>query len=178
VALSSAGLVPAQPARGQVAPPVGHPQLSKAKECCSIVPALTEVSIEVLELLDSQRSRTGYKFRIRLHESVNVDGATVIPAGVGGEGEIVHAGKAGFGGKAGELLLAARFLEFEGKRIPLRSFKLGVVTGGSPSFGSKLAKGIFTGGAAAAMSPGYPVQITPGTLGIAKLSLAFDHCMS
>ena len=45
----------------------------------------------------------------------------VIPAGTAGVGEIVHADRSRGGGKPGELLLAARYLELDGAQIPLRA---------------------------------------------------------
>ena len=39
-------------------------------------------------------------------------------------GEVVHAKKGGGSGAAGELVLAARYLDFEGSRVRLRSMRL------------------------------------------------------
>ena len=46
-----------------------------------------------------------------------------MPAGITGEGQVVHAKKAGMAGSAGELVLAARYLDYAGRRIELRSFR-------------------------------------------------------
>ena len=67
-----------------------------------MLPALTNVRIRVLADL-------GY----------------VVPAGTRGRGWVIHADKARFGGKAGELLLGARYLKLGDVEIPLRSMKLG-----------------------------------------------------
>jgi hypothetical protein len=40
-----------------------------------------------------------------------------------GEGEVIHAARARAAGKAGELILAARFIDYQGQRIALRSFR-------------------------------------------------------
>ena len=56
---------------------------------------------------------------------VAVDGEVVIPAGAACVGEVVHAAKAGFGGKAGELILASRFVRLGDREIKLRSFSAG-----------------------------------------------------
>jgi hypothetical protein len=37
----------------------------------------------------------------------------------------VHAARAGFAGRAGELILAARYLDHSGTRVPLRSLRFG-----------------------------------------------------
>ena len=53
----------------------------------------------------------------------------MVPAGTPGVGEVVHAERARFGGKAGELILAARYLDFQGTRIPLRTLRFGAQQG-------------------------------------------------
>lgn len=53
-----------------------------------------------------------------------VDGQQLIPAGVTGMGEVVHAKKTGVG-VGGELVLAARYLDFNGQQIKLRSMQVG-----------------------------------------------------
>jgi len=53
---------------------------------------------------------------------VTVDGHVVIPAGTSAEGEIVHAEKAGWIGKAGELIATARRASVGDREVPLRSF--------------------------------------------------------
>ncbi len=62
-------------------------------------------------------------FPIKLAQPVIVDGVEVLPAGITGEGQVVHAKKGGFAGSAGELILAARYLMHGDRRINLRSFK-------------------------------------------------------
>lgn len=47
-----------------------------------------------------------------------------MPAGVAGMGEVVHAKGSGGSGAAGELVLAARYLEWRGQRLRLRSLRL------------------------------------------------------
>jgi len=88
------------------------------------VPALTPLTLEILADLGSKTSKSGDQFPIRLHEPVVVDGVTVIPVGTPGMGEVVHAKKGGSSGAAGELVLAARYLDYEGARIRLRSMRM------------------------------------------------------
>jgi hypothetical protein len=101
---------PALPASGAAA---------AAKPCCTI-PAETGVEVEITELLTSLHSRTGQLFAIRLVEPIVVDGRILVPAGVTGVGEVVHAARGGtISGSAGELIVAARYLDFAGLHIPL-----------------------------------------------------------
>lgn len=89
------------------------------------LPANTPVAIEITEAISSKTSKRGQRFELRLHAPLLLDGVVVVPAGVPGVGEVIHADSARGGGKAGELLLAARYLEYAGVRIPLRGFRVG-----------------------------------------------------
>lgn len=95
------------------------------------LPAFTPVDIEILTLLNSKTSKMGEFFDIRLAEPMMLDGKIVVPAGALGKGEVIHAAKARAGGKAGELILTARYIEDKGQKILLRSFKFGPTTGTS-----------------------------------------------
>lgn len=90
------------------------------------IPALTPVTIEIMADLGSATSTSLGRFPIRLARPIVVGGREVVPAGATGEGEIVHAKKAGGVGMAGELVVAARWLDVGGKRLALRSMRLGV----------------------------------------------------
>jgi len=89
-------------------------------------PVRLVVELTVLDELNSKISAPGERFRIQLAEPIVVDDQTIVPAGLLGEGEVIHAAKARAGGKAGELVLAARFLDCRpGQRITLGYFRLG-----------------------------------------------------
>jgi hypothetical protein len=87
------------------------------------LPAATPIVIAVDAELGSKISTSGQMFPIRLAQPVVIDGTEVLPAGITGEGQVVHAKKAGLAGAAGELVLAARYLDYNGRRIELRSFR-------------------------------------------------------
>ncbi len=89
------------------------------------VPAMTPVFIKVDQELSSKKSKPGERFPILIAEDVRVDGRVVIPAGSAGEGEVIHAAKSSVGGKAGELILAARYVKVGEVDVPLRSMQLG-----------------------------------------------------
>jgi hypothetical protein len=88
-----------------------------------LLPKGYQIVIAVEKEVGSKISGTGEAFPIRLAQAVVIDGVEVLPAGITGEGQVVHAKKAGMAGSAGELVLAARYLDFAGRRIDLRSFK-------------------------------------------------------
>lgn len=87
------------------------------------VPAGTYVDFEILDPINSKLSKPEDRFRIRTIVPVALNGAVVIPAGALGEGEVIHAARARAAGKAGELIMAARYIEHQGQRIALRSFR-------------------------------------------------------
>lgn len=107
------------------------------------LPKLTPVYISVDAALGSKTSATGETFPITVTEPVIVDGVEVIPVGTKGEGEVIHAKKAGGSGSGGELILTANYIELSGQRIPLRSMELGVT--GKDQTDLAMATGIFAG---------------------------------
>jgi len=129
---SAFGQVEGVPAEGGQAavPPIGTTQVSEPARGTvipargTVIPALTPVRIEVLAALGSKTSKSLDSFPIRLVEPIIIDGKEVVPAGTTGMGEVVHAKKSGGMGAAGELVLAARFLEVGVAKLPLRSMKL------------------------------------------------------
>lgn len=101
------------------------PQAGQAVAGVVRLPALTPVEFEFAGALSSKTSKIDDMFPIRLTAPILIDGAIAVPAGATGQGQIVHAAKAGGGGKAGELIVTVRYLEHRGVRIPLRRFRMG-----------------------------------------------------
>jgi hypothetical protein len=89
------------------------------------LPALTPVYLRLDEGVSSNQNKPGDRFRILVAEDVRVGDVVVIPLGSVGEGEVVHAARSSAGGKAGELILAARFVRVDGREVRLRSLALG-----------------------------------------------------
>ena len=134
------------------------------------VPALTPVAVRLEEPISSNKNKPGDRFRITVAEDVRVGDALVIPAGSVGEGEVVHAAKSGAGGKAGELILAARFVRVGDIDIRLRSFALGVA--GKDHTNDAMAAGFLIGPFAMFVKGGV-VTVPAETLGVAKTALEF-----
>jgi len=93
-------------------------------DCC-VIKAMTPVRLAITNPINSNQARPGERFALSLREPILLDGGRSIPAGTTGGGEVVHASRTGLAGRPGELLLAARFLDVEGVRIPLRSMRVG-----------------------------------------------------
>jgi hypothetical protein len=113
------------PAQAQDAPAAAPaPPSASATGCCTIAPR-TPIELEILDTVNSRDNHNGDSFGFRLAAPLSVDGRVVIPAGTRGVGEVVHAARARAMGKAGELILAARYLDLNGTHIPLRTLRFG-----------------------------------------------------
>jgi hypothetical protein len=119
--------------------------------------------------LNSKISKMGDFFDIRLAEPIILDGKIVVPAGAVGKGEVIHAAKARAAGKAGELILAARYIEDRGQKIQLRSFKFGETTGTSNRDGALIA-GVVIAAPIILLISGGNVDVPAGTRAQAKTS--------
>jgi hypothetical protein len=85
--------------------------------------AKTPVLLEFSNEVSSKTAVIGAPVQFLLAEDLLLNEKVVIPKGTMALGEIIHAQKSGFGGKAGELILAARYLLFNDQRIKLRSLR-------------------------------------------------------
>jgi hypothetical protein len=141
------------------------------------IPALTPVTLRIDAELGSKLSRTGQTFPIVLEKPIMIDGAELVKAGAEGAGEVVWARKAGMSGSAGELVLAARWLDIGGRRLKLRSLHLAPV--GADSIGRVSAFAIATAPSPLPVSMiGYFVRgrqavVPRGALAEAKVAEAF-----
>jgi hypothetical protein len=94
-------------------------------DVCRAIAADTPIEIEVVDQIDSSKARIGDHFAIRVAAALIVDGKTLIPAGTPGVGEIIHAQRKNhMTGRPGELLIAARYLDLAGTRLPLHGFRI------------------------------------------------------
>ena len=93
-----------------------------------VLPAQTEIHLRLLEPVASNTHQHGDRFKLEVAEPVVVNGNVAIPAGATAVGEVVHAAKAGFGGKGGELILASRFVRVGDQEVTLRSFSVATGT--------------------------------------------------
>ncbi|ALN81768.1 hypothetical protein [Lysobacter antibioticus] len=127
-AAAPAAMPVSEPAPASISEPAPAPALPLAAVGVAgarRIAAGTDVLLETLQPLSSATLKRGDKFGLRLAQALSVDGAPVLPAGTTGVGEVIHAERSRSGGKPGELLLAARYLEADGRQIPLRSFRVG-----------------------------------------------------
>ncbi len=90
----------------------------------AVIPAGTILVIQLDAPVTSRSATRGDMFPISLAEPVRLNDAEVIPAGISGEGQVVHSAGTGFGGRAGELIVAARYLTWGDRRIALRGMRI------------------------------------------------------
>jgi hypothetical protein len=107
------------------------------------VPAGTVVDIAIDEALSGSASHEGQTFRLHLAQPIVIDGLTVVPAGTEGAGEVIEAKGPGLAGRPGVLIIAARYLEFSGARIPLGHLRYGQT--GHDNTGASMAVQIAVG---------------------------------
>lgn len=139
------------------------------------VPAGTYVDFEILDPLNSKLSKPGDRFRIRTTVPVIHAGAAVIPAGALGEGEVIHAARARAAGKAGELILAARFVEHQGQKVALRSFRF--AQAGQSRIDTAMAVG-FVVAPVVLLIAGREIDVPVGVRGQARLSADLPFALS
>jgi len=125
-ALGAPALAAAQDGAAAATTTTPPPAVSAAPSPSAIrIPEGTIVELETVDTLSSKVNKRGDKFAIRLIGPLVIDGVEVIPAGTLGVGEVTTVAPAGFGGKAGEMMVLARYLTVDGVQVPLRGFKLG-----------------------------------------------------
>ena len=138
------------------------------------LPAGTIVELELTEPVASSRNQRGDKFGMRVVEAISVNGRLVIPAGSPATGQVVHAAASSGGGKAGELLLAARTVDAQGKQLSLRGMRLGGAgqarTDAAIGMSAALAVAVPVLAPLALFVKGREIEIPAGTRAHAKLA--------
>lgn len=89
-----------------------------------VIPARTSVTLRVLEAITTRSAKPGDLFKIELVNDILNGASVAIPAGTQGVAEVVHSSPKGFGGRAGELIVAARYLDLGQHRLRLRATRL------------------------------------------------------
>lgn len=180
--LAVGALILAHPAKAQdtTSQPAEASSAATANEAPApppVIPTLTPVKLEILATINSSINKIGEHFPIRLTAPIALPDGGEVPAGTMGQGDVVHAAKSRFGGKPGELILAVRWLDWNGTHIPLRSLRYLPPTTGKNNQGTaealNLAGSVAPGASIIALFiTGGEVIIPEGTLAEAKTSAA------
>ena len=94
---------------------------ASAPAAAGLLPANAVVELEMVDAVSSQTSKRGDWFHMRVAQPLRVGERELVPAGTVAVGQVVHAQKSGAGGRGGELILAARFLEMPQGQVKLRA---------------------------------------------------------
>lgn len=132
-------------------------------------PADTLVAIEIAQPISTRTVKQGDMFAIRLSEPIKVDGVVIVPAGITGQGQVVDAGKAGMMGKPAKLVLAVRYLDWNGGRIPLHGFRWAEKTGQDRTDTVMAASFVPYAGVLSIFIHGGEIDVPEGAQGMAKL---------
>jgi len=105
------------------------------------IPAGTELSIRMIDSIDSDTNRIGDRFQASVEEPVVVDGVTIIPKGADVYGRLSEAKEAGRVSGASELKLELVSLMVNGKSEPLVTGEYALKGAGRGSNTAKKAAG-------------------------------------
>lgn len=131
------------------------------------IPEGTFIAIRLAAPVSSRDAVQGQFFPIALAEPILFEGREIVPAGITGEGQVVHVQRRGFGGRAGELIVAARYLDWNGTRLPLRGMR--IAAAGAQNTGEALAAGVVVPLAGLFIN-GTSVDLPQGQLAVARLA--------
>ena len=147
-------------------PPV-TPAATTAALCCHVASGFPVV-VELTNEVSSRTVKPGDTFALVLALPLIADGKVLAPAGATGGGEVVDSAHAGLMGNPGKLVLAARYIDYGGVRIPLRAFKLG--GGGANNLGVAFGVALVVSPVLSAIIPGSDIVYAPGTRAVAKVA--------
>jgi len=149
-------------------PPLQGPPVETLDQAApATVPGGTPILVEITDLVSTRTANRDDMFNLKLAEPITLNKVVAIPEGTPGKGQVVEAGKPGMGGKPGKLILAARYLEFEGRQIPIRGLKLALSA--SDNSGASVAASMAVGVFGLAVTGGH-MEVKPGTRAHAKLA--------
>jgi hypothetical protein len=93
------------------------------RTCCRAATG-TPVEVELAEPVSTRHQKTGDTFNLRLAAPLIVGDRILLREGTPGAGAVVEASRPGLGGKAAKLVLSARYLYADGRRVPLSGLQL------------------------------------------------------
>lgn len=101
----------------------GHTQTPEpaTRSAVLVLPVNTTIPLEFKEKVVSGMNAKGSTFKMEVMEDIRVDDTVVIPKGTAVFGEVVDSKKAGMLGKAGVLVLSARYIHLDQRDIRLHS---------------------------------------------------------
>jgi hypothetical protein len=89
------------------------------------LPAGTPIDLVFVEAVDSKANKVGDIIHMKVADDIQSEGVVIVPAGTPVSAEVIHAARARAGGKPGELIISARFIQLADRQIALKGFKFG-----------------------------------------------------
>jgi len=121
--VSTASSADTDPASSITSPPATTDTALPAESSTIAIPARTPVIFTLDTAVSSKTALPGTQFQLKVAEDLKINGRVLIPHGTPATGEVIHAQKASGFGKAGELLVTIRYIDLNGNRIKMRSFR-------------------------------------------------------
>ncbi|MGH7022109.1 MAG: hypothetical protein ACREEB_00810 [Caulobacteraceae bacterium] len=112
------------PAASAPSPTISAPPVQATAPVAPVIAAGTVVEVALVGEVSSKTDRIGDKFALRLAAPIVINGVIIAQAGALGGGVVIDAAAGGVYGRPGKLVLAARYIDVGGVRVPLRGFKL------------------------------------------------------
>lgn len=139
---------PASQAAAAAAPRAGAPPAAEERVA---VPAGTDISVRMIDGIDSEKNKPGDKFRATVEMPVVIDGRTVIPKGADVQGTVINSASAGHFQGRSQLALVLHTISYAGKSYDLKTEEF---TRAGSSRGKKTAAMVGGGGAVGAIIGG------------------------
>jgi len=121
-------------------------------------------------MISTRTAQRDDMFNLKLAAPVMLNGEIIIPTGTPGKGQVIESAKPGMGGKPGKLVLAGRYLDFNGQQIPIRGLTMAIT--GKNNANAAMATGMVVGIFGLAVTGGH-MEVQPGTHATAKLGADF-----
>jgi hypothetical protein len=158
---AAAAATAAPPAPAPAAPTAPAPAATPPAEERVTMPAGTELTIRMIDSVDSEKNKVGDRFRATIEMPVVIEGKTVVPKGAEVEGVVAQSASAGHFQGRSELALALSKLTYAGKSYDIkteqavreassRGKKTAAMVGGGGALGAVIG-GIAGGGKGAAI---------------------------
>ena len=132
-----AGSPPVLQLQNQAVPIVVATPVNVSKQTCCLLPSLTVISLKITQDISSKTAKIGDTVAMVVTVPIVLNGQTLVPAGASATAEVIDVQHTGFGGKAGSLILAARYVNINDQKIALRSFQLSRVGKTIPTLPSR-----------------------------------------
>jgi hypothetical protein len=155
-----------------------RPELVRSKATVVTIPEGTSLSVRLIDSIDSDRNKTGEKFRASLESPILADGRVIVPKDADVDGEILALNSAGHFTGRSELALALTTLSFNGKTYEIetdqykkegasRGKRTAETVGGGAAVGA-LIGGLTGGGKGAAIGAGIGAGAGTGVQAVTK----------